>query len=59
MAEGKADTRGPTNMSEVSSEDRELVRSDLASLAEFLKKKYGLSFHKIRRFLREMLTVSV
>ena len=46
-------------MSEVSSEDRELVRSDLASLAELLKKKYNMTFHKIRRFLHEMLEVSV
>ena len=48
-------------MSEVvSSEDREFVRSELARLAEFLKKKYGsMTFHKIRRYLREMLDVSV
>lgn len=46
-------------MSEVSQEDRELVRSDLADLARRLKEKYSLSTEKVRHFLREMLTVSV
>lgn len=46
-------------MTEVSEDDREFVRSELASLARHLKEKYSLSTEKIRRFLREMLTVSV
>jgi len=46
-------------MVDISREDRELVRSDLTSLAEFLKKKYAMTIPKIRNFLREMLDVSV
>jgi len=46
-------------MSQVSEDDREFVRSDLADLARRLKEKYSLSTEKIRHFLREMLTVSV
>lgn len=59
VEEEKRSKEGAKQVSEVSEEDRELVRSELASLAEFLHKNYGLSVRKIRRFLREMLTVSV
>lgn len=45
-------------MGEVSEQDREVVRSELAWLAEYLRSR-GLTIPKIKRFLREMLTVSV
>lgn len=44
---------------EVSREDREFVRGELAWLANKIREKYGLSIPKIRRFIREMLDVSV
>jgi hypothetical protein len=44
---------------EVSPAIREFVRYDLNWLANFLHKKYGLSFDQIRKLLREMLDVSV
>ena len=46
-------------MSEVSEEDRELVRDELAWLAEWIRNRYPkLNFGDIRRFLGEMVTVS-
>lgn len=46
-------------MTDVSTEVREFVRSDLASLAEHLMKSCGWTAHQARRFIREMLDVSV
>jgi len=47
-------------MSEVSQEDREFVRDELAWLAEWTRNRYPkLNFGDIRRFLREMISVSV
>ena len=46
-------------MNEVSREDREIVREELASIAEFLHVKRGLSIKKARQYIREMLDVSV
>lgn len=43
----------------VSKEDREYVRFDLVSLGNLLRKKYGLKTVEIRKYLQEMLTVSV
>jgi len=52
--------KGGTYMSEVSEEDREFVRDELAWLAEWIRSKYPkLNFGDIRRFLREMIPVSV
>jgi len=40
--------------------DREFVRDELAWLAEWIRSKYpNLNFVDIRRFLREMISVSV
>ena len=39
--------------------DRELIREQLAWVAEELRDKYGMSSHQIRNLLQEMLTVSV
>lgn len=44
---------------EVSTEDREKLRADLASWGEHFAKKYGYTPSDSRRFIREMLTVSV
>ena len=47
-------------MNEVSREDREFVRDELAWLAERIRSRYPkLSFGDVRRFLREMISVSV
>jgi hypothetical protein len=47
-------------MTEISEEDRELVRKELIEIADRLRKRYrGLSIPNIRRFLKEMLSVSV
>jgi AAA+ ATPase superfamily predicted ATPase len=47
-------------MNEVSQEEREFVRDELAWLAEWIRSRYPkLSFGDIRRFLREMISVSV
>jgi hypothetical protein len=47
-------------MNEVSREDREFVRDELAWLAEWIRSRNPkLSFGDIRRFLREMISVSV
>jgi hypothetical protein len=47
-------------MSEVSQEEREFVRDELAWLAEWVRSRHPkLSFGDIRRFLREMVSVSV
>jgi len=47
-------------MNEVSQEDREFVRDELAWLAEWTRSRYPkLGFGDIRRFLREMISVSV
>jgi len=44
----------------VSSEDREFVREELAWLAEWIRSRYPkLNFSDIRRFLTEMVSVSV
>ncbi len=44
----------------VQDEDREFVRDELVWLAEWIRSKYpNLNFGDIRRFLREMLPVSV
>jgi hypothetical protein len=46
--------------SEVSEEDREFVREELAWLAEWIRSKYPkLNFGDIRRFLKEMVPLSV
>lgn len=44
---------------EVSTEDREKLRADLASWGEHFAKEYGYTPSDSRRFIREMLTVSV
>ena len=44
---------------EISEEDREHVRKGLTELAEHLRKRYELTAKSTRRFLREMLTVSI
>jgi|GEM_PF-6218309 len=44
---------------EVSTEDREKLRADLASWGEHFAKEYGYTPSASRRFIREMLTVSV
>jgi len=50
----------PDLHSEVSEEDREFVRDELAWLAEWMRSRYPkLNFGDIRRFLREMIFVSV
>ena len=47
-------------MSEVSQEDREFIRDELAWLADWIRHRYPkLSFGDIRRFLSEMVSVSV
>jgi hypothetical protein len=47
-------------MSDVSREDREFVRDELAWLADWIRRRYPkLSFRDIRRFLNEMVSVSV
>jgi hypothetical protein len=47
-------------MSEFSQEDREFIRDELAWLADWIRRKYPkLSFRDIRRFLSEMVSVSV
>lgn len=44
----------------VSEEDREFIRDELAWLAEWIRSRYPkLNFGDIRRFLREMIPVSV
>ena len=45
---------------EVALEDRELVRSELVWVAEWLKKRYPtITIREANRFLHEMLDVSV
>jgi hypothetical protein len=45
---------------EISQEDREFIRDELAWLAEWIHGKYPqLNFREIRRILREILSVSV
>jgi len=45
---------------EISQEDREFIRDELAWLAEWIRGKYPqLNFREIHRILREMLSVSV
>ena len=45
---------------EISQEDREFIRDELAWLAEWIRGRYPqLSFREIHRILREMLSVSV
>jgi len=47
-------------MEEVSKEDREVIRSELASIAEWIKNRYPKSnFNEIRAYLRQKLDVSV
>lgn len=41
-------------MNEVSNEDREIVREELASVAEFLHIKRGLPIKKVKRLIREV-----
>jgi hypothetical protein len=44
----------------VSMEDREFVREEMAWLADWIRKRYPkLNFGDIRRFLAEMVSVSV
>jgi len=43
----------------VSQQDRDLIREDLAVRARYLQKKYGLTLPEIRRFFRELLSVSI
>jgi DNA-directed RNA polymerase subunit F len=43
----------------ISPEDREQVRSELVSLAEWLRNRYAMPVWEINRFLHEMLDVSV
>lgn len=43
----------------VSDEDRDLIRSTLSSLAEFLIRNYELTIPQSRRYLEEMLTVTI
>ena len=40
-------------------EDREHVRSELYSLAQWLKSRYDLTVKEVRRFLYEVLDLSV
>jgi AAA+ ATPase superfamily predicted ATPase len=41
-------------------EDREYVRSDLSSLAEWIRERYPtMNYGEVNRFLHEMLEVSV
>ena len=50
----------PEETYEISQEDREFIRDELAWLAEWIRGKYPqLNFREIRRILREMLSVSV
>lgn len=46
-------------MNEFSREDRELVRSELEWLAEFLHEKVGLPIKRVKRLIREMLDVTL
>lgn len=46
-------------MTEIPEEERDRVREELVSIAERLRKLYGASNSRIKRFLREMLTVSI
>ena len=49
-----------TTQREVSREDREFVRDELAWLAEWIRSKYPkLNLGDIQRFMREMIPVSV
>jgi hypothetical protein len=51
--------QGPS-AKEVSAEDREFVREELAWLAEWVLSRYPkLNYEDIRRFLTEMVSVSV
>ncbi|MEM0096185.1 MAG: hypothetical protein QW660_06070 [Candidatus Bathyarchaeia archaeon] len=50
--------RSPADV--VSLEDREFIREELAWLAEWIRSRYPkLNFCDIRRFLTEMVSVSV
>lgn len=40
-------------------EAREFVRSELKAIAEVLRRDYGLSVPEIRRFLHEILELSI
>ncbi len=40
-------------------EAREFVRRELVWVANFLREKYGFNVNEVRRFLREMIDVSV
>ena len=54
---GRRDKQG---VNEFSREEREFVRGELAWLAEWIRSRYPkLGFGDIRRFLREMISVSV
>jgi len=46
-------------MNEVPEDVRELVRSGLVSIAEVLVREHDMSIEKARRFIREMLSVSI
>ena len=60
MAELVEESQEWTYMSGVSEEDREFIRDELAWLAEWIRSRYPkLNFGDIRRFLREMIPVSV
>jgi len=43
----------------ITAEDREFVRSELASLAEWLRNRYAVRVSEINRWLHEMLDLSV
>ena len=44
----------------IAQEDREHARSELTSLAKWLKNRYpSMNFREVNRFLNEMLDVSV
>ena len=43
----------------IAPEDREHVRSELYSLAQWLKSRYDLTVKEVRRFLYEVLDLSV
>lgn len=46
-------------MNEVPEDVRELVRSGLVGISEVLVREQGMSIEKARRFIREILSVSV
>lgn len=52
-------TRQIIDAANITEQDRDVVRSGLVEIAEFIRKRYNLKIPVIRSFLHEMLDVSV